>query len=443
MQAGAADRTPTLDQLIRPQDLERALRPSLELGANGLVLFSVAGAPYGGATSPDSPLAEWEVLPAEAQVAAEGGRGSFVFQGHHFEIRPVYAGADRVGFLLCSIATSDGRLAGIEAFADAMIATLGQIMQSAFATWVTSEMHLAASESSYLAMKRQNAELQRAVEHLREIDKLKSNFLATVSHELRTPLTSVIGFSEMLLEGLAGDLNTDQSEYVRTILERGEELLKLITQILEMSRLEVGAIRLDLGPRTVGGLVDKAFETVKLTAQKASVNLGSDVGPDVGAVLVDGDKVHQVLVNLLSNAIKFTRPGGQVRVAARPAPIRRPFTEETLFGEEVHDAVLVTVTDTGVGIPKEQLERIFEAFYQVDGGSTREHGGAGLGLSIVRNLVTAHGGEVWAESATGVGTSFHFTLPVTESGVSGAAEGSGDGGDGPPEQASGSVADDG
>lgn len=414
MQSGAADKVPPLERLIRPQDLERSFKPFLALGAEGLMLFSVAGVPHGGAVGEESPLGTWEALPAEAQVAAEGGKGSFVLQGHAFQVRSVYAGADRVGYLLCSVPEKDSRGDGLETLTDAVMAALAQIMQSAFATWVTSEMHLAASESSYLAMKRQNAELQRAVEHLREIDKLKSNFLATVSHELRTPLTSVIGFSEMLLEGLAGELNGDQREYVQTILERGEELLKLITQILEMSRLEVGAIRLDLQPHPVRTLADKAFETVKLTAQKATVQLVCDVEPELGSVLVDGDKVHQVLVNLLSNAIKFTKEGGEVRISAKPAPIRRPFTEETLFGEEIDDAIMVTVKDTGVGIPPEQLERIFEAFYQVDGGSTREHGGAGLGLSIVRNLVTAHGGEVWADSATGSGTSFHFTLPIAD-----------------------------
>jgi signal transduction histidine kinase len=130
-------------------------------------------------------------------------------------------------------------------------------------------------------------------------------------------------------------------------------------------------------------------------------------------VLIDSDKVQQVLVNLISNAIKFNRAEGHVLVRAELAPMRRPF-EEDFFGEEVADALRVSVSDTGIGIPEDQLGRIFDAFYQVDSSSTREHGGAGLGLSIVRKLIEAHGGEAWAESIVGVGTTFHFTLPIAE-----------------------------
>jgi signal transduction histidine kinase len=248
------------------------------------------------------------------------------------------------------------------------------------------------------------------VQHLRELDQLKSNFLATVSHELRTPLTSVIGFSEMLLEGLAGSLNDEQAEYVRTILARGEELLELITQILEMSQLEFGALRLDLQRAALPELADRAIEAVRLHAEAAKVELINAI-EGVPAVLVDPDKMQRVLVNLLGNAVKFSQ-AGSVRITAGLAPIRRPFREETLFGEEDSDAVRVTVTDTGMGIAPEQLSKVFEAFYQVDASPTRRHGGAGLGLSIVKNLVRAHGGEVWAESQIGLGTAVHFTVPL-------------------------------
>jgi signal transduction histidine kinase len=132
----------------------------------------------------------------------------------------------------------------------------------------------------------------------------------------------------------------------------------------------------------------------------------------VPAVVADAEKIQRVLVNLLGNAIKFTPAGGHVTIEACMAPIRRPFQEETLFGEEDPDAVRITVRDTGIGMAPDQLVRVFEAFYQVDSGPTRAHGGAGLGLSIVRNLVVAHGGEVWAESEQGRGTAVSFTLPV-------------------------------
>ncbi len=408
---GPTDRTPDLDQLLRAENLTRALTPFVHKTFDAICLFDREGAQYAGAEREESPLVSWEQLPAEAQDAALKG-GSFGFGKHVFEVRPVYAGADRVGVLVFSSrasADSDDRTR----LAGALTGMVGQLLQSGFATWVTSELHLAASESSYLAVQQQNAELQRAVEHLRELDKLKSNFLATVSHELRTPLTSVIGFSEMLLEGLAGDLNGEQREYVQTIFDRGEELLNLITQILEMSRMEVGAIRLDLAPLDIAGLARRTLEGLKLNANKAEVTLVADLTEGVlPPVLVDADKVHQILSNLIGNAVKFSRTGGSVHLTATRAPIRRPFEAETLFGEEEADAIRVSVRDTGGGIPAEQLERIFEAFYQVDSSSTREYGGAGLGLSIVKNLVTAHGGEVWAESVVGEGTCFHFTIPL-------------------------------
>jgi signal transduction histidine kinase len=201
-------------------------------------------------------------------------------------------------------------------------------------------------------------------------------------------------------------------EYVRTILSRGEELLQLISQLLEMSQLEVGALRLDLRPTALEAVFDRAIRSVQLSADQAKVKISGARSSDLPAVLVDAEKLHRVLVNLLGNAIKFSRKDGVVTLGAARAPIRKPFAEETLFGEEIADAVRVTVEDHGVGIPEDQLARIFEAFYQVDAGPTREHGGAGLGLSIVQNLVKAHGGDVWAESTVGAGTSMHFTVPI-------------------------------
>lgn len=407
---GAVDRTPPLSELVRARDLERCLEPFVVGAVDGVMLFGAEGVPYAGKIAGRSPLARWEQLPPEA-VAALRGRGQFGIGDHVFDVRPSYAGTDRVGVLVLSrlAEQSDAR---DERMADALVGMLTQLLQAGFATWVTSELHLAASESSHRALTQRNTELERAVAHLREIDELKSNFLATVSHELRTPLTSVIGFSEMLLEGLAGDLAPEQAEYVRTIMARGEELLALISQVLEMSQLEMGAIRLDLAAHRLETIVERAVATLKLVADQAGIEIVVDVGEGLPRVLADAEKTQRVLLNLVGNALKFSSRGGTVKISAVQAPIRRPFREETLFGEEVDDAVRVTISDTGIGIPEDQLVRIFEAFYQADASSTREHGGAGLGLSIVKNLVSAHGGDVWAESEVGRGTQIHFTLPV-------------------------------
>ncbi len=415
---GIPDRVPPLSDLMRADDLSRTLRPFLSSGALGIALFARDGTLFAGVHADEGPMASWEQLPPEAAATVQRGSAStFRIAEALFEVRAVYAGTDRVGVLVVAQGTDPGigRSSRPDVgLPDALSGVVAMLLQAGYATWVTSEMHLASSQSAHAAMSQRNAELERAVAHLSELDKLKSNFLATVSHELRTPLTSVIGFSEMLLEGLGGPLNEEQSEYVQTILDRGEELLTLISHVLEMSQLEVGTLRLDLEAQSLPGVVGRAVETLRPTADAASVRIDVQLPADGGlpAVLIDAEKTQRVLQNLIGNAIKFSKPGGSIVVSATPAPIRKPFREETLFGEEAEDAVRVTVRDQGIGIAAEQLPKIFEAFYQVDASPTREHGGAGLGLSIVKNLVKAHGGDVWVESEPGVGTAMHFTVPI-------------------------------
>jgi signal transduction histidine kinase len=429
MALGAADRKPAIAELVSEADVSRCLAPFVVGGVEGLALFRDDGPAFAVASRPGGMLTRWETLPAEALAALRrGGERSFGLeaaeeQSYRFDVRPLFAGAERVAVLVLARRTDAG--GAIEArLCDAVAGLLGQLLQTAFAAWITSQMHLAVSERAHHELSHQNAELQRAVEHLRQLDKLKSNFLATVSHELRTPLTSVIGFSELLLEGLAGPLLEEQREYVQTIHGRGEELLSLITQLLEMSQLEGGSVRLSLHAHPVPELLARALAAVRLSAEQAGIHL-HEPAVHVPPVIADAETIQRVIVNLLGNAIKFTPAGGHVTIEACMAPIRRPFQEETLFGEEDPDAVRITVRDTGIGMAPDQLGRVFEAFYQVDSGPTRAHGGAGLGLSIVRNLVVAHGGEVWAESEPGRGTAVCFTLPV----ASAAAE--------PPEPPSG------
>ncbi|HET6583995.1 MAG TPA: histidine kinase dimerization/phospho-acceptor domain-containing protein, partial [Nannocystaceae bacterium] len=265
MEAGAIDRAPPLGELVGETDLERCLTPLLAAGIDGIVVFDAAGRCYTRVVLPGSPAAGWELLPPEAALAlrtggsAPAGPGGWFGVGDHVvEAWPLVAGTDRIGALLvCRAQGPEG-----EAIAAALPHVLAHLLQAGYAAWVTSELHMQASASSWKALTQQNADLQRALEHLRQLDQLKSNFLATVSHELRTPLTSVIGFSEMLLEGIGGDLTAEQTEYVRTILSRGEELLSLITHVLEMSQLEAGAVRLDLRPCALDEAIGRAAGAV-------------------------------------------------------------------------------------------------------------------------------------------------------------------------------------
>ncbi|MEZ4466513.1 MAG: HAMP domain-containing sensor histidine kinase [bacterium] len=286
------------------------------------------------------------------------------------------------------------------------------ICHAGYKALLTSSLHLASITEAHEDLQRANADLARANAHLRtqnarlqELDLLKSNFLATVSHELRTPLTSIMGYAEMLAEGLAGPINAEQEEYARTILERSQNLLDLIEGVLAFSRAEHA--RPPDAERSlvrVATAVAEAVSAVRPQAQKGQLQLEVDVQADTPPLATDAAGLRQALTNLLGNAVKFTRPGGVVRVSAVPS---------SRGGARV---VRFSVMDTGIGIPPEALDRIFEPFFQVDGSSTRAYGGTGLGLSIVKRFVEAQGGHIGVETAIGVGTTFTFDLPVVAAG---------------------------
>ena len=271
-------------------------------------------------------------------------------------------------------------------------------------TYLTSQVHIEATLESNRELESRNKRLEEMNNRLKELDRLKSSFLATVSHELRTPLTSIIGYSEMLAEGLAGALNQEQGEYVRTIMEKGETLLKLISSILDISQIEAGKLRLNFEQVNVVDLVQSSISSIKPQAQKKGVNLEVRLpaAPQV-RVQADKDKLKQVVVNLLANALKFTGSGGKVSLfVSEPGP--QP--------ELGIDGYRMIVEDSGVGIPQDQFDKIFESFYQVDNSSTREFGGAGLGLAIVKSFVAGHGGQVRVSSEVGRGSRFIIVLPV-------------------------------
>jgi signal transduction histidine kinase len=273
---------------------------------------------------------------------------------------------------------------------------------------ITSQLHIESVTESYREVSDKNKKLGDALERLQDLSRLKSSFLATVSHELRTPLTSVIGYSEMLLAGLAGELNDEQKEYLRTILEKGESLLRLISSILDLSRIESRGVQLARRPTDLREVIKLAMETLGVQSFKKRLQLVSDVSPQLGSVNVDPDKLRQCLVNLLSNAVKFTPTGGLITVRARPAlrsPIDSgPFGAAGWFELEVED--------NGIGIAPDLHEKVFDSFFQVDSSAAREYGGAGLGLSIVKSYVEAHGGQVRLVSEPGRGSRFTMLFPM-------------------------------
>jgi len=287
---------------------------------------------------------------------------------------------------------------------------LSVIVQTGYARHLTSQIHIAAIQDAYNELTEKNRRLADSVEKLKELDKLKSNFLATVSHELRTPLTSVIGYSEMLLEGLAGDLGEEQRDYVQTIMEKGDQLLQIINEVLDISKIEAGNIQLSCERVSMPELIQQVCDALMPQARRKEIDLSYHAVGNIPPIWADIGKTRQVLLNLVSNAIKFTPRKGRVDVSA--AESEMDTSAIIRGGPRCQAAVLIRVADTGIGIPEESKERIFEAFYQVDSSSTREFGGTGLGLAIVKNFIEAHGGRVWVEPADQVGTIFTIQLPV-------------------------------
>jgi signal transduction histidine kinase len=217
-----------------------------------------------------------------------------------------------------------------------------------------------------------------------------------MSHELRTPLNAIIGFSEVLAEGMFGEINDKQAEYLRDILESGRHLLSLINDILDLSKIEAGRMELELTTFDLPAAVDNALTLVRERAGRRGIALGRTVDAGVGTIRADERKVKQVLLNLLSNALKFTPEGGRVDVSAA-----------------VSDGMVeVAVTDTGVGIAPADQEAVFEEFRQV-GTASKKVEGTGLGLSLSRKFIELHGGRIWVKSAVGTGSTFTFTLPLT------------------------------
>ncbi|MGH7312656.1 MAG: ATP-binding protein [Candidatus Rokuibacteriota bacterium] len=257
---------------------------------------------------------------------------------------------------------------------------------------------LTASFNQMAASLREKARIEAERLSLEIASQHKSEFLANMSHELRTPLNAVIGFSEVLAEHMFGDLNPKQQEYVQDIQTSGRHLLALINDILDLSKVEAGRMELELAPFDLRGALENSLLLVRERALRHGLALELEVDDAVSMVVADERRFRQIMLNLLSNAVKFTPDSGRVRVGA---VLREGFVE-------------IAVSDTGVGIPQEDQDLIFEEFRQARGESAGKREGTGLGLSLTKRLVEAHGGRLWVTSEPGLGSTFTFTLPGKE-----------------------------
>ncbi|MFZ5919388.1 MAG: GAF domain-containing protein [Chloroflexota bacterium] len=265
--------------------------------------------------------------------------------------------------------------------------------------WTEDDIALVESVAEQVALAVENArayrEVQKTAVQLQEMDRLKSQFLANMSHELRTPLNSIIGFSRVMLKGIDGPLTDLQRTDLSSIYNNGQHLLGLINDILDLSRIEAGKMELIFEPIELPPVIDGVLSTAIGLVKGRPVELVKELADDLPIVRADSTRIRQVILNLVSNAAKFTEQG---RITVRA-------------WREAED-VAISISDTGIGIPADQQEKIFREFEQVDGSATRRVGGTGLGLPISRHFVELHGGRIWVESAEGQGSTFTFTLPI-------------------------------
>jgi len=233
------------------------------------------------------------------------------------------------------------------------------------------------------------------ISELRRLERVRRDFVANVSHEFKTPLTAIQGFAETLLAGALDDLENRQ-RFLEIIRDHAHRLARLTDDLLELSRIEAGKMELELRAVSAAEIIPPCIETARLKAAAKQLSLDAECPMDLPAARGDARRLQQVLQNLLDNAVQYTLPGGRIIVRARA------------------DAgnLVITVSDTGIGIPQAEQERIFERFYRVDAARSRDVGGTGLGLAIAKHIVEAHSGRIWVESAVGTGSDFHFRVPL-------------------------------
>ncbi len=281
---------------------------------------------------------------------------------------------------------------------------------------LASTMQVASVRENYRELAEKNEALKTSYDELKQLDQLKSTFLANVSHELRTPLTSIIGYTEMLESGAAGALSDGQAEFLKTIRGKADQLLGLISSLLDLGRLEAKSLELHHEAVDARALLSDVGSTIVPNANRRNVVVDINVADGTAKIWGDPVRLQQIVLNLADNALKFTHEGGEVVLGAEPGELDTggPAGLGAALFAASRPAVVLTVRDTGMGIPQENLSRIFDAFYQIDAGTTRSHGGAGLGLSIVKQLVDGHDGTIDVTSALGEGTIFTVKLPAAD-----------------------------
>lgn len=238
--------------------------------------------------------------------------------------------------------------------------------------------------------------IEEQIKQLKKLDKIKSNFLNITTHELRTPISAIKGYIQMILKQKLGEINEEQKKSLEIALRNANRLDHLIQDILDISRLDSGRMRFIPEQTNIKTMIKEIVETMQALADKKHIKINTMLEENLPDLTIDGERIQQVIINLLNNAIKFSQDSSNVNINVR---------------KEQED-ILFKVQDFGRGIPEDQKENIFEAFYQVKSNDDKKLGGVGLGLAISRGIILAHGGRIWVESTLDKGSKFSFTLPL-------------------------------
>jgi Amt family ammonium transporter len=262
--------------------------------------------------------------------------------------------------------------------------------------------------------------LKRMNVELKEANQVKSEFLATMSHELRTPLTAIIGFSELLVEGVMGEMTEEQKDSLKEVLHNAADLLELINSLLDLTKIESGKMKLDIRTFELSEALKRVSNTIAPLVHKKSQRFVLDIADAIPTMTGDERKIQQVILNLFANANKFTPDGGTITSSVRYFRSADEIKDGVLWWSRVSSiskflkegCVEIIVEDDGIGIQGDYLDSIFEMFHQVDGSATRSFGGTGVGLALARKFVELHSGKIWVESEFGNGAKFTVVLPI-------------------------------
>ena len=250
---------------------------------------------------------------------------------------------------------------------------------------------------------------------LEKLERLKSDFISIVSHELRTPLTPIKNSLDIILKGLAGDVSEAAKKFVGMAKRNADRLSDIINDLLDLSKVEAGKMEFRFEKKSVIPTLEYVRSTFEPTAKEKNIELSLSVNPDIPEVYIDSKRMEQIISNLVSNAIKFTPEGGKIEiftdVISCKDMLNIDFYEQTL-NEDYDNYAVISVKDSGIGIKKEDISKIFDKFQQIENSLSREVGGTGLGLPIAKQLTQAHQGVIWLDSEPDKGTCFHVAIPV-------------------------------